>query len=71
MPAIPNPGITRISSRINIIPAKRIKTSVISASPTKRWDPKKKKWYYKTEDVNNYYSKLTDNNMIKLIELFT
>jgi len=36
-----------------------------------RWDPKKKKWYYKTEDVDNYYSKLTDNNMIKLIELFT
>ena len=36
-----------------------------------RWDPKKKKWYYKTEDVYNEYSKLSDQNMNKLIELFT
>ena len=36
-----------------------------------RWDPKKKKWYYKTEDVCDIYSKLSDQNMNKLIELFT
>ena len=36
-----------------------------------RWDPKTKKWYYKTEDVDNKYYKLSNENMSKLIELFT
>ena len=36
-----------------------------------KWDPKVKKWYYKTKDVDYKYSKLTNENMIRLIELFT
>ena len=40
IPAIPNPGIIKISTNINTIPVKRISISVISANPTKRWEPK-------------------------------
>ena len=40
MPTIPKPGTIKISIKINAIPASRKITSVISAKPTKKWEPK-------------------------------